>query len=154
MSQDMSWAYQEVFFIYGFFYIRNIFSYYLRGRSGRANIFFIYGGVAGPRPTFSCPRPTFVIYFCKAKGMIARFFIYGWPKTQPKQLLCKAKFFFIYGGIMQTANSTIHRKNFGQKALQKNWAKVYLIYFCGTSEQSSGPQNPFAKILLLSIKLL
>ena len=55
---------------------------------------------------------------------------------------------------MQTANSTIYKKNFGQKALQKNWAKVYLIYFCGTSEQSSGPQNPFAKILLLSIKLL
>ena len=63
MPDSHGTSYQEVFLIYGFFCIRNILSYYLRGPRGRANFFFIYGQLVGPRPTLKRSGPTFSLSF-------------------------------------------------------------------------------------------
>ena len=136
--------YQEVFFIYGFFYIRNMLLYYLCGPRGRAKYFFICCQLVGPRPTLKRSGPTLplplqseIAFFRPKSFLFTVFFISDWLACMPEHFFKTISVdrwarpeFFLHTATGPNQNIL---KKLAQTQFRTYRAELFLIYFYSTS---------------------
>ena len=107
---------------------------------------FFYIRLSEGQIFFSCPRPTFVIYFCKAKGMIARFFYIRLAKDPAKTIALQGQVFFnIRVASCKRQIQQYIKKTLAKRPCKKIGPKFFLYTF-------AVPPNSPRDLKILSLK--